>query len=202
MNKVYLGTTYGGWEIDIDNIKNGDTIIDAGLGEDISFLEDLLKLKNVNIIGIDPTEKSHRFVESKNIDSLKLVKKAIAPFGTKNVKIFKNSNPNHVSESYYIEHGSVMSDFYEVDTISFREIIEKHNPSFIKMDIEGAEYDVLLECIGVNQICVEFHHHCMSNKDIADTNNIINIFIENGYEIISNINNIEFTLLKKDLNYV
>lgn len=199
MKKLYLGTTYGGWEIDIDSIKDGDTIIDAGLGEDISFLEELIKLKNINIIGIDPTIKSHIYVENKNIDNLTLIKKAIAPYGVKNIKIFKNSNPNHVSESYHSDHHSVNNDFYEVDTISFKELIEKYNPSFIKMDIEGAEYDVLLECIGVNQVCVEFHHHCMSTKTINDTNNIINAFIENGYKLISNINNMEYTFVKREL---
>jgi len=27
MNKKYLGTTYGGWTIDLDSISDGDTII-------------------------------------------------------------------------------------------------------------------------------------------------------------------------------
>lgn len=197
MNKIYLGTNYGGWEIDIDSLSDGDFVIDAGLGEDISFLEELLKYKNVSIIGIDPTEKSHRYVEKKAIKNFQLIKKAIASKDIEKIKIFKNSNPNHVSESYYSEHQSVNENFYEVDTISFSDIIEKYKPSLIKMDIEGAEYDVLMECIGVKQICVEFHHHCLTNKTIDDTSNIIDTFAKNGYKVISNRDGIEYTLLKE-----
>lgn len=197
MDIKYLGTEYGGWDIDIESINNGDTIIDAGLGEDISFLEDLKKYRDVNIIGIDPTEKSHIFLKDRKIENFNLIKKAIAPSGINWVRMNKNKNPNHVSESYFNDHGSVDPNLsYNAECISFTEIISKFSPSLIKMDIEGAEYEVLSECIGIKQICVEFHHHCMSNKKIEDTEQCIKKMEQNGYKIISSRNGIEFTLLK------
>jgi FkbM family methyltransferase len=197
MNLKYLGTSYGGWEIDTDEIPNGSFIIDAGLGEDVSFLEELLQIKSINIIGIDPTEKSHRFIEGKKIENLTLLKKCIAREGTKEIKIFKNINSMHVSESYFKEHSSTNEmESYFSECISFKELIEKYNPSLIKMDIEGAEYDVLDECIGVKQICVEFHHHCISTKSTQDTQKCLDKMKSVGYRIISNRRDIEFTLLK------
>jgi endonuclease YncB( thermonuclease family) len=80
MNKKYLGTTYGGWTVDLDSISDGDTIICGGVGEDISFEKELIKEKNLNIIEIDPTPKSHRFMENVESDFLKgveFIKKAI-----------------------------------------------------------------------------------------------------------------------------
>jgi FkbM family methyltransferase len=198
MNLKFLGTEYGGWSVDLDSIKSGDCIIDAGLGEDISLLQELSKYYEINIIGIDPTEKSHKYVESLNLSNLKLYKKAIAKNGISNIEFFKNSNPNYVSESYFNEHSSVSLESYKTDCVSFKELIEKYNPSFIKMDIEGAEYDVLEECIGVNQICVEFHHHCVSSKNFNDTINSVKMMMSNGYKLISSRNDIEFTFLKNN----
>jgi FkbM family methyltransferase len=197
MDLKYLGTPYGGWEIDLDEIPEGSVIIDAGLGEDVSFLEDLLRIKSVSIIGIDPTEKSHRFIEEKNLENLTLLKKCIAKEGTDKIQIFKNKNSMHVSESYFKDHHSANeSETYFSECISFRELIEKHRPSLIKMDIEGAEYDVLSECIGVKQICVEFHHHCISTKSFQNTQECIDKMISEGYRVISNRQDIEFTLLR------
>ena len=85
MNIQYLGTEYGGWAIDLDEISDGDVVIDAGLGEDISFLEDLNRNKKVEIIGVDPTEKSHLFVSKKGMSNLTLIKKAIAKKGIGNI---------------------------------------------------------------------------------------------------------------------
>ena len=198
MNKKFLGTEYGGWEVDLDKISDGDFIIDAGLGEDISFIEEIQKIKKLNVIGVDPTEKSHRFVESKTLSGFSLIKKSIAPRGVEWVSMHRNSNPNHVSESYNSGHGSVDPRFsYESPAISLSELISEFSPSLVKMDIEGAEYDVLEECIGVDQICVEFHHHCMKNKTFEDTKKCIDLLLSNGYEVISCRNNIEFTFLKK-----
>ena len=41
-----VGTQYGGWCIDLDLIPEKSTIISAGVGEDISFDKELIKLKN------------------------------------------------------------------------------------------------------------------------------------------------------------
>lgn len=198
MNLKFLGTEYGGWAVDLDSIKNGDYIIDSGLGEDVSLLLELSKYYTLNIIGVDPTEKSHKYVEGLNLNNFKLYKSAIAKNGVNSINLFKNSNPNYVSESYYNDHSSVGMDSYKASCVSFKELIEKYNPSFIKMDIEGAEYDTLEECIGVKQICVEFHHHCMSSKNFTDTQKSIRMMIENGYKVISSRNDIEFTLLKNN----
>lgn len=199
MNIRYLGTEYGGWAVDLDLIQDGDLIIDAGLGEDISFIEELQKLKKVKFVGIDPTEKSHKFLESKTIPDFELVKKAVAPSGVSSVIMHRNSNPNYVSESYFTDHGSVNPESsYSVEAVSLKDIISKHSPVLVKMDIEGAEYEVIDECIGVKQICVEFHHHCMMGKEFSDTQRCIDTLELHGYRVISSKNNTEFTFAKNE----
>jgi len=193
--RKHLGTDYGGWTIDIDDVKDGDVVLDLGLGEDISFSQDLMDLREVSIIGVDPTEKSHRYVESLPHSPLTLIKKAIAKSGVEFITMHKNRNPSHVSGSFVSGHHAVGDDSYEVECISIKELRDKHpNISLIKMDIEGGEYDVLDECIGVKQLCVEFHHFCIDGVTIADTNRCIKRLLDSGYEIIDqNPSSTEFT---------
>lgn len=198
--KTHLGTDYGGWTIDINDVKDGDTVLDLGLGEDISFSQELAALRNVNIIGIDPTEKSHRYVESLQNAPITLIKKAVAKDGINAITMHRNRNPLHVSESFISTHHAVGNDSYEVDCISIKSLRDGYpNISLIKMDIEGGEYDVLDECIGVKQLCVEFHHFCINGITISDTNACIKKLLDNGYEILDkNQQATEFTFRLKD----
>jgi FkbM family methyltransferase len=198
MNIKYLGTQYGGWVIDLDSIQDGDTVVSGGVGEDISFDEALLCEKKVNIVFVDPTEKSHRFMEGK-MSNHTLLKKAIEKDDVESIKIYKNTNPEYVSESISETHDMVGVDYHEVETISVKKLIDQYNPSFIKIDIEGSEYNVLEECIGIKQVCVEFHHHCMSDKTFTDTFNMVSMMKSNGYEVIDDRKNMqEITFLKKN----
>lgn len=200
MNKKYIGTDYGGWMVDLDHINDGDVIISAGCGEDISFDEGILKERDITVVMIDPTPKSISYVKPRIREGMIFLEKAIASEGTKKVKIFKNTNPEYVSESLLHTHDMVGNDYHEVDTISIQYLKEKYNPSFIKMDIEGVEYDILKDCIGIRQICVEFHHEALSNKSIEDTKKVIEFMNKNGYTMIHNRKNeySEVTFLKSD----
>lgn len=159
-----IGTDYGGWAVDLDLIPYGSTVIAAGVGEDISFDLGLIRLKGCNVIGIDPTEKAKRFVEKNPNENFVFIQKALCAESGRKIRIYKNSNPQWVSESITPTHNSVKTtDFYEADSISLKELLEKYNNiSVLKMDIEGAEYEVLnsIERLDVPQICIEFHHVC------------------------------------------
>jgi len=198
-NIKHLGTQYGGWVIDLDDISDGDTIISGGVGEDISFEEELLKLKDVKIICVDPTSKSHEFMETKNNPKIKLIKKAIESDDVDTITMYKNTNPNYVSESSSNNHDMVGVDSYEVETISIKELVNEYTPKLIKIDIEGSEYNVYKDCLGVNQICIEFHHHCIDNIGFDKTQEVIDFFTSNGYGIIDNRRNIEITFSKNKI---
>jgi len=176
---IHLGTEYGGWLVNLDLIPENSTIISAGVGEDISFDLQLINLKNCKIIGIDPTVKSHNFIQTHSpIPNFTLLKKALASTPEDVVRMFTNTNPNHVSESILQSHDSVNKLSYHLaETVTLDELYKQYNNiSLIKMDIEGSEYSVLenIEFIpeSVKQLCVEFHHFC-TNKTIEDTKNCI-----------------------------
>jgi len=182
------GTQYGGWMIDLDMIPEGSQVISAGVGEDISFDLRLIEERKCEVIGIDPTPKSHAFIENqKKLDNFELVKMALHVTDGEIVSMYKNKRPDHVSESVLPDHHSVNDfDSYFAETISLPSLFIKYdNISLVKMDIEGSEYDVLhsLDSIPstVKQFCVECHHFC-SSKTIQDTHEIIKKITTLGFD--------------------
>ena len=179
MNFKMLGTDYGGWLIDLSLVPPESVIISAGVGEDISFDLELITRKKCNVVGIDPTVKSHRFID-KHVDlkNFTLLKKALTSKNDDLIEIYKNKNPDHVSESILPNHRAVKGfDYYLADTVNLPFLFEKYNNvSLIKLDIEGSEYEVINELEfmpdSVKQICIEFHHFC-SEKTLEDTKKCI-----------------------------
>ncbi|MBE0534076.1 MAG: FkbM family methyltransferase [Phycisphaerae bacterium] len=172
LNMQVLGTEYGGWAVDIDLIPAGSTVISAGVGEDISFDMRLVELRNCTIIGVDPTEKARDYIRRLCPPNFQFLQKALHPQQGARVRMYRNSNPDHVSESVKPTHKSVLAnDSYEAETVSLPHLLRAYpNVSVLKMDIEGAEYDVLnaLERLTVPQLCVEFHHAC-TDYTVKDT---------------------------------
>ena len=182
------GTQYGGFLVDFSLVEEGSTIISAGVGEDISFDIELINKKNCNVIGIDPTPKSHVFVENfPNLKNYKLIKSALHTIDGEIIQMYKNKRDDHVSESILPTHAAVKEyDSYYSDTISLQTLFEQNkNISILKMDVEGAEYEVLgqLEKIPetIKQICLEFHHFC-TDKSIEDTKQIIQKMKDFGFD--------------------
>ncbi len=184
-----FGTHYGGWHIVPELITKGSTVISAGIGEDISFDRALISIKNCDIVGIDPTPKAAKYVEKCAGRKFLFLDKALHSAFGHQVRMYKNSNPEHVSESVLKAHQSVKpDDFYNASTIDLETIQEAfENISLIKMDIEGAEYDVLLslKSLNVPQVCVEFHHFC-TDYSIEDTKMCIKHMQQLGYTTILN----------------
>jgi FkbM family methyltransferase len=81
----------------------------------------------------------------------------------------------------------------EVECFDFSKVVSKlkGNKIFVKMDIEGAEYDVLEKMIQddtlkyIDTIFIEFHLDFVTDKEITQQrqNNIINKIYENGVNL-------------------
>ncbi len=186
-----IGTEYGSCAVVLDIIPPGSTVISAGVGEDISFDRELIRLKNCKIIGIDPTEKARRYIESNPNENFYFQQKALYCEGNKRVKIYKNTNPDYVSESIAPSHNMVSaSESYEAETISIPELLNEYpDVSLLKLDIEGAEYEVLTSMSkpDIPQIYVEFHHFCTDfTRD--ETIRCIKHLNEIGYVIVYGVN--------------
>tara|TARA_R100001129_G_scaffold57523_1_gene39612 strand:+ start:127 stop:747 length:621 start_codon:yes stop_codon:yes gene_type:complete len=179
-----LGTQYGGWFIDLSLVPKDSTVISAGVGEDISFDLQLIKSKSCNVVGIDPTEKSARYIRNNPNDNFRFIQKALYSDSNQKIKMYKNQNPEWVSESITPTHNMVSEkDYYSATTISIGDLLEEYNNvSILKMDIEGSEYKVLnnLKQLTIPQVCVEFHHFCTDYK-LEETKKCIKHLMQLGY---------------------
>ena len=75
------------------------------------------------------------------------------------------------------------SNVSKVSSVRLKELIEKENKiDMLKMDIEGAEYEVLLDCrdslSNVENIFIEYHSFANSNQNLSE---ILSILEKNNF---------------------
>lgn len=200
MKLMRFGTDYGGFTIDIDRVPEDAVIIDAGVGTDMSFSEGLQKVvKGFRSVLVDHTEESRKFVnETRNYPWTTFYNCAIAKQGSGPRMLMYRHRTNSGSESFSVGHSFVnKNESYYVPTISLTDLIERHKPCIVKLDIESMEYEVIRECIGVDQVCAEFHHRMDSRYKEEDTDNVLRDFIKAGYAIAHRTATDEILMVKK-----
>jgi len=148
----WIGSKYGGWHIDLDKIPVGSTVISAGLGNDISFDEALIKIKKCNVIGIDPTNLTKKTIYKKQpLCNFILIRKALYIGGRPSITTADTNGT-----SIYDNKQKTVCE-----SITLKDIINGYRDiSVLKMNIEGAEYGVLLNVdkLSIPQVLVRFHH--------------------------------------------
>ena len=192
-----LGTEYGGWYIPTNmNLNENSIIYSGGVGEDMSFDILLTSRYNCNIFLIDPTKKAlkhfdevklyynkgqqftgniqndyyNHIKDSKpNLEHFFYINKGLWDCKTE-LKFYKQSNENYVSQTLIENMYSNEYDIVEVDTIN--NIMKENNHSkidLLKLDIEGAEIKVLEQMfndtIYPTYLLIEFDL-LLKNKDI------------------------------------
>jgi FkbM family methyltransferase len=181
-----IGSEYGGKYIMPSLIGEKSTIITCGVGEDITFNEEMNNRFGCYSVGVDPTIKSWNYIETEksHLHYFKLIKKAL----WKNndiIKLHKNVNPNWVSESIFAEHNAAGEDTHDAETITIPELLDRYlDVSVLSLDIEGAEFEIIMSLnkLEVPQVVIEFHHFCCREKTIKDTETCLRKMNRLGYE--------------------
>lgn len=179
-----------------DHFNDKSIVIDAGCGYLADFSELMISNYQLTAYGFDPTQKhtlSLQELERKHKGKFKYIAKAITATGN---KILFNESTQNESGSIINSHKNILKDnikSYEVESITLRDIPNKVNTKkidYIKLDIEGAEYDVLNSCsmddlCAFQQIFVEFHHNSVKQYNMKDTKKIIKKMKDNGFDSFS-----------------
>ena len=169
---VRLGTDYGGWWVPVACLLPGAVAFCAGAGEDISFDLELHR-RGLNVTTFDPTPRAVKFVMANA--PLGEERFRLEPIGWWDEKtmlrFYAPSNPAHVSHS--VVNLQKTSTFFEAEVERVLDSAARlgvSHPDIIKMDIEGAEYNVIGSLLDVGPLpevlCVEFDQPQPTSKTV------------------------------------
>jgi FkbM family methyltransferase len=163
-----LGTRYGGWWIDTRLISPDPLLIDCGLGEDISFPKAFSERFGGHIIGVECNPRSLRYCKANPISGMDILPRAMWTSTGQNLTFHLPKRDDRVSGSLVDSHEYVTGgDILSVETIDFPTLLQhagRDECDILKLDIEGAEYEILASLIEketlqmARQVLVEFHH--------------------------------------------
>lgn len=170
-----LGTRYGGWWIDRRGVGAAPLLIDCGLGEDISFPTAFLARFGGQVIGVEPNPRSLAYCRAHCPDGMQIRAQAFWTAAGQTLS-FHLPRPQEqlpkgadgvsgslVGSHEYVAGGTELA----VTTTTLEEILAaagRDECDILKLDIEGAEYEVLAALCRsgairrVRQLLVEFHH--------------------------------------------
>ena len=161
--KERFGSIYGGWDIATSDINPDSIIYSFGVGEDITFEKALTHRFGLTVHAFDPTPRSIEWIRQQNLgDQFIMHEYGLAGFDGE-ASFNPPANPDYVSYTILdrpTAQNAVTAPVKKLSTI-MKEL--GHNKiDVLKMDIEGAEYQVIDDIIESNirplQILVEFHH--------------------------------------------
>ncbi len=159
-----FGTIYGGWDVATTNLNSESIVYSFGVGEDASFDIALMAKFNLTVHAFDPTPKSIEWVQRQGFsDRFVMHEYGLAAFDGE-ASFNPPVNPEHVSHTL-LERPATKSNAITVPLKTLRTVMRElgHDAiDILKMDIEGAEYDVIDDLsrsdIRPQQILIEFHH--------------------------------------------
>jgi FkbM family methyltransferase len=198
----------GGWCFNIDGINQNSIVYSLGVGEDIEFDLLLIKRFGVQLHAFDPTPSTVEMLSNTKLpDSFHFHPWAITAVDG-NLKFYprvrKDGSKSEVMYTMIADPAS-KGDAIDVPAFSLDSITSKLSHSHIdllKMDIEGAEYEVLegllKSPIKPRQLLVEFHHR-FPGIGPEKTADIIRRLRLEGYRIFAfSENNREVSFLRTD----
>lgn len=189
--KKWYGNEYGGFYVN-PTVLNGESIVYSfGIGEDTSFDLDIINYHKSYLYAFDPTPKS-----------IAWVKNQIFPnnFHFEEIGIGKSSgqatlnlpkDKENISGSLYSHQFVDCSNTVQIQLETLQSITNRLQHSYIdvlKMDIEGAEYDIMDNIlntgIGIKQILLEIHERFFEDGK-QKTEMLLQKLRNNGYKLFA-----------------
>ena len=185
-----LGTRYGGWWIDSRAMGPQPLLIDCGLGEDISFPAAFLqRFAGARVIGVDPNPRSLAYCRARCPAGMEILPNALwtragetlafhMPRSQDKLPQGADGVSGSLDRSHQYVEGGERIEIQTVDLDSLLSRAGRTECDVLKLDIEGAEYELLDALIAsgriraARQVLIEFHHG-VTGHSLADTQRIV-----------------------------
>jgi FkbM family methyltransferase len=169
------------WTIATRTMHPGAVIYSGGVGEDISFEQELVRRFAVRIHIFDPSPVAPGTIAAANLPALAFKPLGLAASPTANFSVGGGADSR-----VWLKAG--VGQEIPCTNIA-QEMAENghHSIDLLKIDIEGFEYEVLESClekqIPIKQICVEFHDF-FPEIPKTKTKDLIRLLESKDYELI------------------
>lgn len=161
----------GGYVVPLKNIKDSELLISIGISDNWDFEKDFSKISNAKILAYDDSINFNYWINRFKKDLVKFFKLKI--FKPRKIYkmfqfidfffFFKKNSKN----KFFLKRIGNEKNSININEIDLSEIKDNHNV-FLKIDIEGSEYEILEQIILIKKklqgIVIEFHE-VTSNLD-------------------------------------
>lgn len=183
-----FGSEYGGWDIITGRMSRNAVVYSFGIGEDISFDTEVIAHFSAIVHAFDPTPKSLAWLSGRPLPTELIVHDyGLAGFDGM-ATFYPPENNAHVSHTMLARAASAERAI-RVPVRRLRTIMQELGHTSIdllKMDIEGAEYDVIADIVASDirpqQLLVEFHHR-FPGATVERTRKAISSLRSVGYKL-------------------
>ncbi len=198
---VALGSTYGAWMAPRSAIELGWTCYCVGAGADISFDLELLRRFNARIRCVDPVPE---YVAGARASAW-----GEPGFSVHHAAIASRNGPLRMQLTHHPGSRSLSSaqlydtdDFIEVPGRTLESLMAEFGDDridLLKLDIEGAEYEILptlaLPALGVKVFALQLHH----NRSVASARGLLAELTASGYELVAKLEPVRLTFVHRDV---
>jgi len=194
-----------GWVVDESLLNRESVIYSVGVGSNIDFDIELINSFGATVHAFDPTPRSIEWVKNQQLPKHFI----FHPFGLSaengHMDFFPpaKASSTHFSpiDRYGDTNNIVRAPVKDIDTIASE--LNHKEVDLLKMDIEGAEYEVIEALpknrVAINQILIEFHH-MYKGVPISKTVDAISTLSNLGFELFNiSQRTYEFSFRKKGM---
>ena len=158
-----LGSDYGGWVVAVDPLNKTENpiVLSFGLGDDISFDEEITSRYGACVYGFDPTSESLNLINARGKpENMKVYPIGFAAFDGRQRFLLPENGTRGNFSAKAIGGRQVVCDVMRYESILA--FLELQQVDVLKLDVEGSEYDVISDILACSvlpvQLLVEFHH--------------------------------------------
>lgn len=184
-----LGSDYGGWVVAVEPLRKttNPIVLSFGLGDDISFDEEICRRYSARVYGFDPTTASLNWIAARG----KPTNMQVFPIGIANFdgrqKFLLPARDFRGNFSAKAPAGNpIICNVMRYSSIL--SLLELQHIDVLKLDIEGSEYDVIPDIMTSSilpvQLLIEFHHR-LHRISVAETRKAVNMIREAGFSLFS-----------------